>query len=126
MSTHSKDARTFRMTPEEKLEAFPKGCLVKVKETELGAFFTPEANKMRERAGEVVGHVSFTNDPIVEFHPYGRKSSHRRSFTYPWNELDVLTDETEIARWKQLFADKAAKLAAANAKAKAAKDKARS
>ena len=93
------------MTPEERIAAYPKGALVRVKPDQVEGFTSDEARKLKDRIGVVSGHTAFSGHPIVLFPALGRRTEHRRSFTFAHTYLDVIVDETEVVRWPQTWAD---------------------
>lgn len=107
------------MTPEERIAAYPKGALVRVKPDQVEGFNSDEARKLKDRVGVVSGHTAFSGNPIVLFPALGRRAEHRRSFTFAHSYLDVLVDKTEVEGWSQAWADDKSKKDKAMAKKRA-------
>lgn len=81
------------------LQDFPKGAIVRVKDPD--AYIASVASKLRDRLGEITGHQMPTPNPIVNFRANGRKTEHRKVFTTPDRDLEIVTDEQQIAAWRE-------------------------
>lgn len=84
-------------------ELYPTGTFVRVPKQEVDRYQTSKANKLRDRVGIIKGHQVFSGNPIVAFPAYGRRKEFQDAFSYPKTTLELLTDETEIAQWRQTF-----------------------
>lgn len=111
------DREKLRETREAAMRAqYPAGAFVRLKPGEAESYQAAETAKLKDRVGIIRSHQVFAGNPIVDFPAVGRRKFYTKVFHSPQHALEVMTDEAEIKKWRDAFAETAAKAEARKAK----------
>lgn len=94
-----------RLSPEDTKKQFPVGTVVRVNQSMLNRWLSEAGDKMKNRLGEVTFYDAERNQVGVTFAAIGRRPAYKTRL-YADETLLQVTDEVEIAKWRQEVAAK--------------------